>query len=98
ISQLILAKAAIQTGYKLVLDQHQLKPSDLDKVFIAGAFGNYLNPASAIRIGLIPPVPIKRVTFVGNAALAGARLALLSRTHRLQATRLAKSVQFLDLA
>ncbi len=98
ISQLLLAKAAIQTGYKLVLDHHQLSPTDLDKVYIAGAFGTYLNPASARRLGLIPPVPSNRVTFVGNAALAGARLALLSRTHRSQAARLAKTIHFLDLA
>ncbi len=98
VSQLLLAKAAIQTGYRLVLDHHHLSPADLDRVFIAGAFGNYLNPASARVIGLIPRVPSNRVTFVGNAALAGARLALLSRTHRSQAIRLAKTTHFLDLA
>ena len=98
ISQLLLAKAAIQTGYTLLLQHQKLKPVKLGHVFIAGAFGNYLNPASAQRIGLIPKIPLDKVSFVGNAALSGAQLALLSTTQRNHATRLAKSVEFVDLA
>ena len=98
ISQLLLAKAAIQTGYTLLLQHQKLKPTNLGHVFIAGAFGNYLNPASAQRIGLIPKIPLDKVSFVGNAALGGAQLALLSTTQRNHATRLAKSVEFVDLA
>jgi len=98
VSQLLLAKAAIQTGYTLLLQHQKLKPANLGHVFIAGAFGNYLNPASAQRIGLIPKIPLDKVSFVGNAALSGAQLALLSTTQRNHATRLAKSVEFVDLA
>jgi len=98
ISQLLLAKAAIQTGYTILLQHQKLKPAKLSHVFIAGAFGNYLNPASAQRIGLIPNIPLDKVSFVGNAALSGAQLALLSTTQRKHATRLAKSVEFVDLA
>lgn len=98
ISQLLLAKAAIQTGYTLLMHHHTLGAEDLDKIFIAGAFGNYLNPASARRIGLIPDVPLRKVTFVGNAAIAGAQLALLSTSHRRTATQIAKTTEFVDLA
>jgi uncharacterized 2Fe-2S/4Fe-4S cluster protein (DUF4445 family) len=98
ISQLLLAKAAIQTGYNLLLQHQKLKPAKLGHVFIAGAFGNFLNPASAQRIGLIPKIPLDKVSFVGNTALSGAQLALLSTTQRKHATRLAKSVEFVDLA
>ncbi|MFX1509487.1 MAG: ASKHA domain-containing protein [Promethearchaeota archaeon] len=98
ISNLLLAKAAIQTGYSLVLQHQQLSPADLNHVFIAGAFGNYLNMTNAQRIGLIPPVPLDRVSFIGNAALSGAQMALLSMSHREQAISLARSVKFVDLA
>ncbi len=98
ISQLLLAKAAIQSGYTLLLEQHQLAVEDLNHVFIAGAFGNYLNPASARRIGLIPPVSLENVSFIGNAALSGAQLTLLSKTHRREATQLAHTIEFVDLA
>ena len=98
ISQLLLAKAAIQTGYSLLLQHQQLTPNDLDHVYIAGAFGTYLNSQSAQQIGLIPPVPLEKVSFIGNAALSGAQLALLSMPQRRQASRLAKTVEFVDLA
>ncbi|MFW9831264.1 MAG: ASKHA domain-containing protein, partial [Candidatus Thorarchaeota archaeon] len=98
ISQLLLAKAAIQTGYIILLKMHELIPDALDKIFIAGAFGNYLNTANARRIGLIPQVPLEKVVFVGNAALAGAQLTLLSTAQRKIATRLAITTKFIDLA
>ncbi len=98
ISQLLLAKAAIQAGYTLLLKQQNLDAEDLGHVYIAGAFGSYLNPESAQRIGLIPPIPLKDIRFIGNAALVGAQQALLSISERQEAKTLAKFVQFLDLA
>ena len=98
ISQLLLAKAAIQTGYTLLLQHLQLSSQDLGHIFIAGAFGTYLNSENAQQIGLIPPFPLEKVSFVGNAALNGAQLALLSVPQRRQASVLAKKVEFVDLA
>ncbi len=98
ISQLLLAKAAIQTGFTLLLQHQQLEPEDLGYVYIAGAFGTYLNTDNAQRIGLIPMLSLDDVSFVGNSALTGAQLALLSVSQRRQAIDLAKSVEFLDLA
>ncbi|MFX1563724.1 MAG: ASKHA domain-containing protein, partial [Promethearchaeota archaeon] len=98
ISQLLLAKAAVQTGYEILLSQKQLTPDDIDHVYIAGAFGRYLNPVSAQRIGLIPHVPVNRVTFAGNTALAGASMALLSLPARRQATKIARIIHHIDLA
>jgi uncharacterized 2Fe-2S/4Fe-4S cluster protein (DUF4445 family) len=98
VSQLLLAKAAIQTGYTILLQHQNLRAQDIAQVFIAGAFGNYLNIANAQRIGLVPPVSLNKVTFIGNAALTGAQLALLSTQYREEAGRLAKSVEFVDLA
>ena len=98
ISQMLLAKAAIQTGYTLLLKYLQLTSQDLGHIYIAGAFGTYLNSENAQHIGLIPPSPLEKVSFIGNAALSGAQLALLSVPHRHQASVLAKTVEFVDLA
>ncbi len=98
ISQMLLAKAAIQTGYTLLLQYLQLTSQDLGHIYIAGAFGTYLNSENAQHIGLIPPFPLEKVSFIGNAALDGAQLALLSVPHRHQASVLAKTVEFVDLA
>ena len=98
VSQLLLAKAAIQTGYTLLLQHQKLGVQDIAQVYVAGAFGNYLNLANAQRIGLIPPGSLNKVTFIGNAALSGAKLALLSTQYREEAGHLAKTVEFVDLA
>ncbi len=98
ISQLLLAKAAIQTGWQLLLEHKRIPVADIDQVFIAGAFGRYLNSDSARILGIIPKVPLRRVKFVGNTALAGAQLALLSVTSRKEASKLAHSIHHLDLA
>lgn len=98
ISQLLLAKAAIKTGYTLLLQHQHLSPQDLDHLYIAGAFGTYLNLASAQQIGLIPRLPLERISFIGNAALSGAQFALLSVPQRRQASEIALKTEFIDLA
>jgi uncharacterized 2Fe-2S/4Fe-4S cluster protein (DUF4445 family) len=98
ISQLLLAKAAIQTGWQLLLEHKKIPVSDIDQVFLAGAFGRYLNPNSARILGIIPQVSLQKVQFVGNTALAGAQRALLSKTSRNEASKLARSIHHLDLA
>ena len=67
-------------------------------MLLAGAFGNYLSPKSACRIGLIPPVLLGRIQGIGNAAGEGAKLAALSRGALEAAERLAKNTKFLELA
>jgi len=97
IRQVQLAKAAIRVGIETLLDRSDLGSDDLDGVFLAGAFGNYMRPESAVRIGLVPPLPIERFHPVGNAAGAGARLALVSRRFRQEATEVASAAQHVDL-
>ena len=53
--------------------------ADIEKVYIAGAFGNRLDVSSCIAIGLLPDVPVDRIRFVGNSSVAGAKLVMLSR-------------------
>jgi len=98
IRELQLAKGAIRCGIETLLQDAGITAGDLDKVIIAGAFGTYIDVESAIIIGLLPEVPLERVSQVGNAAGTGARLALISRAFRLQGRDLAQRVRYLELA
>lgn len=98
IRQLQLAKAAIASGIHLLSEKMGIGPEQIQKVWLAGAFGSFLSPQSACRIGLIPPVLEGRIEAVGNAAGAGARAVLNSREAWEYAARTAKQAQFLELA
>jgi uncharacterized 2Fe-2S/4Fe-4S cluster protein (DUF4445 family) len=98
VRQVQLAKAAIQTGIKLLLEEVGLVPSNIDRVLLAGAFGNYISPKSALAIGLLPNVAISKVIPVGNAAGEGAKGLLLSSKSRLQAERIIEHIKYIELA
>jgi uncharacterized 2Fe-2S/4Fe-4S cluster protein (DUF4445 family) len=93
-----LAKGAIRSGIDLLLTVAGVSAADLDAILLAGAFGNYLRRDSAVAIGLLPPVPVDRVRPIGNAAAAGAKLALLSRGARARAEALGRGARHIDLA
>ena len=93
-----LAKAAIRAGIELLAEKLGKDVSDIQKVYLAGAFGNYLTPASACRIGMIPPVLLDRIQPIGNAAGEGAKLCALNRQEYLYSQCLAKETEFLELA
>ena len=98
IRQVQLAKAAIRAGIKLLLKKIGLKDSDIKRIFLAGAFGNYIRPESALRIGLLPFIAPERIIFVGNAACSGAQMVLLSQQYRQKARQLARKIQYLEIA
>ena len=93
-----LAKAAIRAGIELLAEQLGVQVEDIRQVFLAGAFGNYMDPASACRIGMIPPVLLDRITPIGNAAGEGAKLCALSRAEFAYSQNLAANTEFLELA
>ncbi len=93
-----LAKAAIRTGIELLAKTFGADIGDIQTVYLAGAFGNYLTPASACRIGMIPPVLVDRIVPIGNAAGEGAKLCALSRAEYAYSQELAKGTEFLELA
>ena len=97
IRQLQLAKAGVAAGIRVLLARAALHPTQLEAVVLAGAFGNYLVPQDALSIGLLPDVPAERVHFVGNAALAGARLLLTDSTARSRAEALAARARYIEL-
>ncbi len=98
VRHLQLAVAAIRTGVLLMLAEARISAADLDGVFVAGAFGASLNVRNAMSIGLLPTVPVRRVAFVGNASLAGARKLLLSRPDRERTEAFARRVRHVSLA
>jgi uncharacterized 2Fe-2S/4Fe-4S cluster protein (DUF4445 family) len=98
IEQIQLAKAAVYAGCYILMKRRKVETEDIKNVFVAGAFGNYINPDNAKLIGMLPDVPTKNIRFVGNAAGAGARMALLSRKHRRIASSISKKIKYLELA
>lgn len=98
VRQLQLAKAAIAAALSLLLARFGATSRDVDELLLAGAFGNYIRPESAVAIGLFPSIPLERIRPVGNAAGAGAKAALLSRSMRQKAEALASAVEYVELA
>jgi uncharacterized 2Fe-2S/4Fe-4S cluster protein (DUF4445 family) len=97
ISEIQLAKGAIASGINILLKSANIPWQEIDQVIIAGAFGTYIDVSSAISIGMLPPLPVQRFSQVGNAAGAGARLALISKTQRQMAVDIARRVNYVEL-
>ncbi len=98
VRELQFAKAAISTGWALLLDELGVEPGDVQQVLLAGSFGSYLSPASAIRIGLVPKLPVLRIVSAGNVAGEGAKMALLSVRERAGASALLREVKYVELS
>ena len=75
IDNVITAKAAIFAATKILLDRLDLDYSHLHTLFIAGGFGSYIDRRNAIKIGLLPDMPVPRIQYVGNTSIWGAKLA-----------------------
>lgn len=93
-----LAKGAMYAGAQVLLSEFGVKASDLEAVLLAGAFGNFIRPDRAQRVGLLPDVPIEKVRFVGNAAGTGARMLLLDQRLREQAEEISLGVEHVELS
>ena len=98
IRELQLAKAAIRTGIDVLLEAAGLVADDVKRVIIAGTFGNYIDIKSAVRVGMLPDLPLRRFSQVGNAAGAGACMLLVSCVARKKAEAMAGGVKYLELA
>jgi len=97
IGEVQLAKAAIHAGCTVLMKRAAVKASELKHVYIAGSFGNYVNPSSAKLLGLIPEVPAEIITFVGNTAIAGAKMCLSSLEARKEARSIGEEVRYIEL-
>lgn len=98
VRELQFGKAAIATGWTLLLEELGLEHEDVQQVLLAGSFGSYLSPASAVRIGLVPKLPVLRIVSAGNVAGEGAKMALLSLRERTGATTLLEEVKYVELS
>jgi uncharacterized 2Fe-2S/4Fe-4S cluster protein (DUF4445 family) len=92
-----LAKGAIWSGIRVLCSEFGVEPRDVSRILLAGGFGNFLRRSNAKRIGLLPDVPTPRIEFIGNAAAVGARMALRSRTSRLEAARISVKAEYVEL-
>ncbi|MCM8832933.1 MAG: ASKHA domain-containing protein, partial [Candidatus Omnitrophica bacterium] len=93
IFQLITSKAAIKTSWQVLSKIYPVDIKNIDKIFIAGGFGNFINIESAIKIGLIPDVEKSKIIKIGNGSLVGAREILLCYEKRKVAENIAKKVE-----
>lgn len=98
IRQLQLAKGAIAAGIELMAAQYGISLHDIDRVLLAGAFGTYMNPASACRIGLLPEALQGKSQPIGNAALRGAVMLGCDEKVFFGSQDLLPCIEFLELA
>jgi uncharacterized 2Fe-2S/4Fe-4S cluster protein (DUF4445 family) len=98
VKNLIRAKGAIYAGIRSLLRMVSLEVDMIDKVMIAGGFGNYLNVKDAVQIGLLPDLPPERFDFIGNSSVKGAHLALLSQKAWNEASELGKKITYMELS
>ncbi|MGQ9788694.1 MAG: ASKHA domain-containing protein, partial [Candidatus Hadarchaeaceae archaeon] len=97
IREIQLAKAALYSGAKILMKRRQIEEKDIERVYLAGAFGTYIDKLSAKVIGLYPDIPLSKVKSVGNAAGMGAKQALTSREKRKEAEAIARNTHYLEL-
>jgi uncharacterized 2Fe-2S/4Fe-4S cluster protein (DUF4445 family) len=98
IENLIRTKAAIYSACALVLDNVGLEWDAIARVYIAGGFGRYIRISDAILIGMLPDLEPARFRYLGNSALTGAYIALLSREHRRSVAATATRMTYVDLS
>ena len=98
IKNLIYSKAAVYAGLSTLIKEAGLDFSMVDKVIIAGGFGQYLDMEKAVTIGLLPDMARAKFTYMGNTSIAGAYMALLSGRHRQEAVEICQNMTYLDFS
>jgi uncharacterized 2Fe-2S/4Fe-4S cluster protein (DUF4445 family) len=98
VRELQFAKAAIATGWRLLVEDLGISETAIQQVLLAGSFGSYLSPSSAVRIGLVPKLALPRIVAAGNVAGEGAKMALLSLQERHAAEAILGEVRYIELS
>ena len=96
-SALAQAKAANYCGQVIAMRHFGIEPAELHRLYLAGGFATYVDARNAIDIGMLAPVPVERIEKVGNAAVEGARIALLSEAERERIDALAQRIEHVEL-
>jgi uncharacterized 2Fe-2S/4Fe-4S cluster protein (DUF4445 family) len=98
LDNLIRAKAAIYAGFSTLLSQMNMTFADVDKLYIAGGFGRYIDVERAIIIGMLPDLPVDKFQFLGNTSIMGAYYALLCDRLRHEAEEIARRMTYIELS
>jgi uncharacterized 2Fe-2S/4Fe-4S cluster protein (DUF4445 family) len=98
VRELQFAKASIATGWQILCRELGIEPEEISQVLLGGSFGSYLTPASAVKIGLVPRLPLPRIVAAGNVAGEGAKIAALSVTERAAANAVLDEVEYVELS
>jgi len=98
IENILRAKAAIFAGISLLIKEVGFTLDNIERIYVAGGFGNYLNVDKAIIIGMLPDIPKEKFRFLGNTSIAGAYLCLLSEKLRKEAEEIAKKMTYMELS
>jgi uncharacterized 2Fe-2S/4Fe-4S cluster protein (DUF4445 family) len=98
VRELQFAKASIATGWNILCRDLGIEPEEIAQVLLGGSFGSYLSAASAVKIGLVPKLPLVRIVSAGNVAGEGAKIAALSVTERAAANAILDEVEYVELS
>ena len=98
LKNLIYSKGAVYAGFTTLLAEAGMDFSMVDRFFITGGFGQYLNIEKAVRIGLLPDIDRNKFTYMGNSSIVGAYLALLSNDYRNEARDICDSITYVDFS
>jgi uncharacterized 2Fe-2S/4Fe-4S cluster protein (DUF4445 family) len=98
VRELQFAKASIATGWNILMGELGVAAGAITQVLLAGSFGSYLKPLSAMRIGLVPKLALPRIVSAGNVAGEGAKIAALSFRERAEAYSIVREVEYVELS
>lgn len=98
VRSLQLAKAAVAGGIEVLLARHGIKASDLSRACLAGGFGNYIDPKSAMVLGMLPEIAPERLRCLGNTSLAGASMAAVDPECRRELRSCAEKSEYIELS
>jgi len=98
IREIQLAKGAVKAGIKILCHELGITVEKIDRVLLAGAFGSHLCPESALKVGLIPPMDLEKVHFIGNTAWVGAKMMLLSESGMRRSRVISEKMRYIELS
>ena len=98
VRELQLAKGAMRAGIELLMKEAGINAGDIRETLLSGVFGNYIDREKAVTLGLIPPIPLERIHFIGNGAMDGALRALINLEERTRADEVSVQVRHIELS
>jgi uncharacterized 2Fe-2S/4Fe-4S cluster protein (DUF4445 family) len=98
INSLVMSKGAVYAGFTVLLNQAGLDFSMVDRIWISGGFGQYLDIDKSVTIGLLPDIDRDKFSYLGNSSIGGAYMALLSNDYRREAREISNSMTYIDFS